>query len=40
MKVILIAIELPKGLRINVVSPTMLKESESQYLPSALRGGV
>src|SRR6202051_5153961 len=25
------AIELPKGLRINVVSPTMLKESESQY---------
>ena len=25
------AIELPKGLRINVVSPTMLKESESQF---------
>src|ERR1700721_1557912 len=27
------AIELPKGLRINVVSPTMLKESESQFGP-------
>ena len=26
------AIELPKGLRINVVSPTMLKESESQFV--------
>src|SRR5258708_2181693 len=25
------AIELPRGLRINVVSPTMLKESESQF---------
>jgi hypothetical protein len=25
------AIDLPKGLRINVVSPTMLKESESQF---------
>ncbi len=25
------AIELPKGLRINLVSPTMLKESESQF---------
>src|SRR5258708_13300894 len=25
------AIELPKGLRINVASPTMLKESESQF---------
>src|ERR1700731_3798862 len=25
------AVELPKGLRINVVSPTMLKESESQF---------
>ena len=25
------AIELPKGLRINVVSPTMLKESEAQF---------
>ena len=25
------AIELPKGLRINVVSPTMLKESEFQF---------
>src|ERR1700727_1198177 len=25
------AIELPKGLRINVVSPTMLKEAESQF---------
>ena len=25
------AIELPKGLRINAVSPTMLKESESQF---------
>src|ERR1700746_742711 len=27
------AIELPKGLRINVVSPTMLKESEAQFGP-------
>ena len=25
------AIELPKGLRINVVSPTMIKEFESQF---------
>src|SRR6266851_8757729 len=27
------AIELPKGLRINVVSPTILKESEAQFGP-------
>src|SRR6202521_1438209 len=27
------AIELPKGLRINVVSPTLLKESEAHYGP-------
>jgi NAD(P)-dependent dehydrogenase (short-subunit alcohol dehydrogenase family) len=27
------AIELPKGLRINVVSPTLLRESEAQYGP-------
>src|SRR6201987_3926350 len=27
------AIELPKGLRINVVSPTMLKESEAHFAP-------
>ena len=27
------AVELPKGLRINVVSPTILKESESQFGP-------
>src|SRR5271170_5690279 len=27
------AVELPKGLRINVVSPTILKESEAQFGP-------
>jgi hypothetical protein len=27
------AIELPKGLRINVVSPTILKESEARFGP-------
>ena len=27
------AVELPKGLRINVVSPTILKESEAQFAP-------
>src|SRR5258708_8058127 len=27
------AVELPKGLRINVVSPTILKESEPQFVP-------
>jgi len=28
------AVELPKGLRINVVSPTILKESEAKFGPS------